>query len=100
MEQFIAEKKEYIRYNFRKLLFFLRERENVSGNFKLTKMINNITLKMATTRHSVFMYCATPALEGKVSRKHLHSEISDKVTYFEVMTGDGQLTCKNYSHST
>lgn len=33
-------------------------------------MTNNMTLKMATTRHSVFMYCATPALEPNVWRKH------------------------------
>ena len=71
MDQFIADN-EYMSY--------------ISGNFKLTKMTNNITLKMATTRHSVFMYCATPALEAKVSHKHEHSS---KVTYFEGGIGDG-----------
>jgi hypothetical protein len=33
----------------------------------LTRMTNNITLKIATTRHSVFMYCATPALEDSIA---------------------------------
>jgi len=31
------------------------------------RMMNNITLKIATTRHSVFMYCATPALQESQS---------------------------------
>lgn len=36
----------------------------------LTKMTNSMTLKMATTLHSVFMYWATPALESNNSYKH------------------------------
>ena len=49
-------------------ILLCQARENslhsISGEIGLTKITNNITLKMATTRHSVFMYCATPALEA------------------------------------
>lgn len=31
---------------------------------KLAKMTKRITLKIATTLHCVFMYCATPALKA------------------------------------
>lgn len=66
----------------------------------LTKTTNKIILKIATTLHSIFMYCATPALVtdwGKANVGKFNKETEEKTMRYWWMM---MLTCRNHNYST